>query len=99
MTKMRRDGQYYLLAILVTGLLLRLLLINSRSIQYDDAFSALLSARSLGDIVAGTAADTMPPLYYFLLHFWMLVSKQLWWLRLLSVFLNMGTIIFFIQPG
>ncbi len=89
---MKGSERKYLYGILGLGLLLRVLLINSRSIQYDDAFSILLSARSLGKIVSGTAADTMPPLYYFLLHFWMMVSDKLWWLRLLSVVLNMGSI-------
>jgi len=91
---MKSAERKYLFGILGLGLLLRVLLLNSRSIQYDDAFSVLLSGRSLGEIVAGTAADTMPPLYYFLLHFWMLLGKQLWWLRLLSVLLTMGTILF-----
>lgn len=90
---MKFSERKYLFGILGLGLLLRVLLLNNRSIQYDDAFSILLSARSLGDIVTGTAADTMPPLYYFMLHFWMTVSRQLWWLRLLSVLLNMGSIL------
>lgn len=90
---MKFSERKYLYGILGLGLLLRVLLLNSRSIQYDDAFSILLSGRSLGEIVAGTAADTMPPLYYFLLHYWMMVSAKLWWLRLLSVALNMGSII------
>jgi mannosyltransferase len=89
---MKSRERKYLFGILLLGLLLRVLLLNSRSIQYDDAFSILLSSRSLGDIVAGTAADTMPPLYYFLLHFWMAIGSKLWWLRLLSVLLNMGSI-------
>ena len=90
---MKFSERKYLYGILGLGLLLRVLFLNSRSIQYDDAFSILLSGRSLGEIVMGTAADTMPPLYYFLLHFWMMVSEKLWWLRLLSVALNMGSII------
>ena len=90
---MKSSERKYLYGILGLGLLLRVLLLNSRSIQYDDAFSILLSGRSLGEIITGTAADTMPPLYYFLLHFWMMVSEKLWWLRLLSVGFNMGSIV------
>ena len=81
-----------LLAILFLGFGLRCLFLQSRSIQYDDAFSILISERSLSEIVAGTAADTMPPLYYFLLHFWMMINRELWWLRMLSVLLNLGSI-------
>ena len=72
--------------------LLRCLFIQSRGIQYDDAFSIFLSQGKLSQIVSGTAADTMPPLYYFLLHFWDLVSSELWWARLLSVLLSLISI-------
>lgn len=74
------------------ALLIRCLFLQSRGIQYDDAFSIFLSQRPLAQIVSGTAADTMPPLYYFLLHGWGLVSGELWWLRLFSVSLSLASI-------
>lgn len=83
----------WLLLILFLAALLRCIGIATRSINYDDAFSFFLSQQSLGEIVRGTAADTMPPLYYFLLHFWMLASRELWWLRLLSVLLSLGMVL------
>jgi mannosyltransferase len=73
--------------------LLRCLFLQSRGIQYDDAFSIFLSQRPLKQIIIGTAADTMPPLYYFLLHFWAMVSAELWWLRLLSVLLSLMCVV------
>ena len=79
---------------LLVGLTLRLLFINSREIFYDDAFSFWLSIQSFGEIVKGTVADTMPPLYYFLLHIWSLISFQLWFLRLLNVILSLITLIY-----
>ncbi len=79
---------------LVVGLVLRLLFAQTRSIQYDDAFTILLAERSLVNIVAGTAADTMPPLFYFMLHFWGMVSRELLWLRLLPTLLNLGSLMF-----
>jgi mannosyltransferase len=81
-------------ALLLFALTLRCLFISTRGIQYDDAFSILLAQRSLPEIIRGTAADTMPPLYYFLLHFWMFVSTEIWWYRLLSVVLSMGSLVF-----
>lgn len=81
-----------ILLVFVVALGLRLIALESRSIAYDDAFSFFLSRQSLGQIITGTAADTMPPLYYFLLHYWMLLGTQVWFLRLLSVILNLGTI-------
>ncbi len=79
----------FLLAILAVSLVSRCIKIGYRGIQYDDAFSYFLSIRSLPEIVSGTAADTMPPLYYFLLHFWLAISHELWFLRLLSVILTL----------
>ena len=59
----------FLAGIIILGVLLRCLELNSRSIQYDDAFSILLSGRNLNEIISGTAADTMPPLFYFILQY------------------------------
>lgn len=36
----------------------------------DEAFSVLLASKSLKEILLLTIKDTHPPLYYFLLHFW-----------------------------
>lgn len=85
-------GQYALPLSLALGAVLRLIGSGSRSLQYDDTFSIFLSARSLPEILSGTAADTMPPLYYFLLHFWLGISQQAWFIRLLTVLLSLGVI-------
>ncbi len=76
------------------ALVLRLLFAQTRSIQYDDAFTILLAERPLANIVAGTAADTMPPLFYFLLHYWEMVNSEMLWLRLLPTLLNLGSLVF-----
>ncbi|NMB87680.1 MAG: hypothetical protein GYA17_04940 [Chloroflexi bacterium] len=76
--------------IFIAALALRCIFLPGRSIQYDDAFSFFLAQQSLADIIQGTAADTMPPFYYFLLHFWSLLGRQLWWLRTLSVLFSLG---------
>lgn len=83
---------YYFPLIMVVGLILRLITIQSHEIAYDDAFSFLLSEKSLHTIINGTIADTMPPLYYFLLHFFISISRQLWFVRILNVILNMSAI-------
>jgi 4-amino-4-deoxy-L-arabinose transferase-like glycosyltransferase len=82
---------------LLLGTGLRLVALESRSLQYDDAFSIFLAVRSLPEIVTGTAADTMPPLYYFLLHFWMLISQEIWFIRLLSVITGLLLIVLVYQ--
>jgi len=88
---MKRE-RWWLITILAIGLLLRCINLQTRSIQYDDAFSITLARQSLTAIVPGTAADTMPPLYYFMLHFWMLISNELWHLRLLSVLFSLASV-------
>lgn len=81
-----------LIGILGLGVGLRCIFLSTRSIQYDDAFSFFLARQNLTAIVQGTGADTMPPLYYFLLHFWMKISESIGWLRLLSLALDMGAV-------
>ncbi len=44
-----------------------------QSFWRDEAFSYLLAKRSLVDILLLSARDFTPPLYFFLLHFWMKV--------------------------
>ena len=84
-----------LAVLLLIALVLRLINLDGRSFQYDDTFSFFLARRSLPEIVNGTAADTMPPLFYFLLHFWQLLGDSSWWMRLLSVLLNLATLAMF----
>ena len=87
---MTKQSSWRLAGIMLLGLALRCIALQVRSIQYDDAFSIFLAAKSLPAIITGTAADTMPPLYYFLLHFWIqLGGNGLVWLRLLSVILSL----------
>jgi mannosyltransferase len=87
---MKNRQRFMLEFIILLAAVLRCLFLNSREIYYDDAFSIFLSNRSLAEIISGTAADTMPPLYYFLLHAWQkLGAAQLWQLRFLNVGLSL----------
>ncbi|HAL17229.1 MAG TPA: hypothetical protein DCP32_10915 [Anaerolineaceae bacterium] len=89
----------FLGAIFILALGLRLYGAGTREIWYDDAFSYFLAKQSLGQIISGTAADTMPPLYYFLLHYWMKIDESLFVLRLLSVLLSLMTLAMVIDLG
>lgn len=42
----------------------------AQSIWRDEAFSCLLAQKNIGEIFLLTAKDSNPPLYYFLLHYW-----------------------------
>ncbi len=51
---------------------LRLLYVTKSSIWHDEGFSILLARRTPDLIWAGSARDVHPPLYYELLHIWMM---------------------------
>ncbi len=76
------------LAWVALALALRLAGIASRPVWYDEAFSVLLAARPVGDLLAGTAADTMPPGYYLALQLWMTAGQSIGYLRALNVILG-----------
>lgn len=77
------------LAMVGLAFVLRVIALNDRPLWYDEAFAIFLAEQDLPMIFAGTAADTMPPLYYILLHFWMpLVGTTPFALRMLSVTLS-----------
>jgi mannosyltransferase len=72
---------------------LRLWRAGAQSLWLDEAFSVLLAQRSLPDIVAGTAQDTMPPLYYFLLHASLVVGRSEIFARLPSAMWGIVTVL------
>ena len=61
------------LAVLILAAGLRFYLLNGQSLWGDEGTSVALSLRDLASITRGAALDIHPPLYYYLLHFWMLL--------------------------
>ncbi len=59
-----------LLLILLLAAALRFFRIGSQSLWADEGNSAAMAGRPLAEIAARAAADIHPPLYYWLLHFW-----------------------------
>jgi mannosyltransferase len=75
-----------LVAIILIGVLLRAHNLSTSSVWIDEAWSVWISKMSLSQIVDATRADYHPPLYFFALHFWMMIfgtSESA--IRLLSV--------------
>jgi mannosyltransferase len=71
---------------------LRLYRIGAQSLWNDEGTSVALAARDLAAITRGAANDIHPPLYYYLLHFWMaLFGKSELAVRSLSALL--GTLV------
>jgi mannosyltransferase len=71
---LRRERLLLMLCLFACGL--RLFQLGAQSLWYDEGFSAWLSAQPLDVITARTAVDIHPPLYYYLLHYWMLWCGQ-----------------------
>jgi len=57
-------------AILLLAFALRLYRLGYQSLWYDEGVSIHLARKSLAALTAHTAGDIHPPLYYYLLHFW-----------------------------
>lgn len=62
-----------LVLIVAAGALLRVHELGSESVWLDEAFSIKLSQYQPAGIIAETSKDVHPPLYYFALHYWMLL--------------------------
>jgi mannosyltransferase len=82
-----------LILLLLAAFALRVFRLDFQGLWYDEAFSAYLAHFSLADITAHTAADIQPPLYYYLLHFWIvLAGDREFALRFFSLFFGVLTI-------
>ena len=65
---------------------LRLYRLGYQSIWWDEGYSIGISSKSLSDIASSTAIDIHPPVYYWLLHFWLrLAGKSEFSARFLSL--------------
>ncbi len=82
----RLQGLLYAGPVLLLAFALRVYRLDGQSLWYDEGNSALMTARSFQDIIAGAAADIHPPLYYVLLSWWSrLGGTNEFGLRFLSV--------------
>lgn len=62
------------LALVLVAFALRVFQLDKQSFWYDEAFSVYLARMDLFTITARTAADIQPPLYYYVLNFWMALA-------------------------
>jgi mannosyltransferase len=63
-----------LVLVLLVAFGLRLYRLGYQSLWYDEAVSIHLATKDLAALTLHTAGDIHPPLYYYLLHFWVLVA-------------------------
>ena len=62
-----------LLGIVLIAAFLRLYHLGTQSMWVDEAWSVWISKLAVSQMVQATAADVHPPLYYVLLHYWIMV--------------------------
>lgn len=87
--------RFWILAIIILGLGIRFYLAIGKDFWFDEAFSFFVARNSLPDLLAATTADNHPPLYYLVLHFWLKLGREAFFLRLPSL-LASGISIFLI---
>jgi mannosyltransferase len=91
--KVFSDSRFQFWGILLLSGLARLIKLGSQPIAYDEAFSLIISGKSLTQIVEATVGDVHPPLYYFLLHGWLeIFGNSPAGARVLSVAFGMLTV-------
>ncbi|MGE5458190.1 MAG: glycosyltransferase family 39 protein [Methanococcaceae archaeon] len=79
--------------IIILGFILRVIDLGSESLSFDEIYSVRLAQMNFAGIINVTAYDYHPPLYYFLLHLWVLFSGVgETGVRMLSVLFNTAAI-------
>jgi len=82
-----------LLALTLLALLLRVLCLDLQPLWWDEGYSLYFATNPLAEMVAQTARDIHPPLYYALLHGWIhLFGPSPVAVRLLSVTIGVITV-------
>lgn len=93
MTPLFSRPRRLLVGILALGALLRLLQLNFQPLWWDEGYSVFFATRDFGEMLARTAIDIHPPLYYALLQLWIpLFGKDAAAIRLLSVIIGSAAI-------
>jgi len=79
--------QFVILPLILLAFFLRVFRIDWQSLWTDENFTVFLSGKELAAITQITSIDVHPPLYYYSVHFWMLVAGQTEFsVRFLSLF-------------
>lgn len=68
--KQLSDAWFVSLAVLI-GSIVRFVGMSKSSIWHDEGYTMMLSPQSPAHIIARTARDVHPPLYYLTLHYWL----------------------------
>lgn len=83
----KRDLQILILISLLAAFL-RLYQLGAESLWLDEASTYVLSSKTLSNILEATAGDVHPPLYYILVHFFLIAGNSETILRLPSMLMG-----------
>lgn len=87
------DRRLALVGIIVLGVVLRVLQLDFQPLWWDEGYSVFFATRDFSTLLARTAVDIHPPLYYVLLQAWLgAVGSGPPTLRLLSVLIGAASI-------
>ncbi|MBI4675653.1 MAG: glycosyltransferase family 39 protein, partial [Chloroflexi bacterium] len=90
---MNRSTAATLAAIILLGLTLRVLQLDFQPLWWDEGYSVFFATRDFGALLARTAVDIHPPLYYALMQGWTrALGKDALVLRGLSVIIGVAAI-------
>lgn len=66
----------------------------NKGLWYDEAVQFWDSVSPLSEVLTNVRFHSQdPPLYHFLLHFWLLFGQSVFWMRLLSILAGMGSVV------
>jgi len=83
----------------LAALLVRLWAVADKSVWYDEAVSIFLANQPIPNILEAVTNDIHPPLYYLLLHFWLIPQENEAWVRLLSALFSVGAVLMTYELG
>jgi mannosyltransferase len=82
------------LSILLLAFVLRLFYLSHESIWLDEGISIAMAKLNFAQLVDKSAVDSFPPLYYLLLHYWMLLfGDSEFSVRFLSLVFSLASIV------
>ncbi len=90
----KRSYQVLFLVIVMLHLLVKFGTLNQLELQGDEAFSVFYSQQTIKELLQTLNSEANPPLYYFLLHFWIQIfGIGLFAVKSLNIILSIGTAI------
>ncbi len=90
---LKKAANPWLLGLLLLSLILRLFQISDWSFWHDEALTVLLAQKSIPEVIAITATDVHPPLYYLIVKGFLLFGQNELTARLPSVLFGVGSVL------